>query len=257
MEHTLHKWYLPLWWTVWEFLIAFSEAACHRKIPLQSEEKKGWWAACKHRAYYVNTRVNTYVETHVALCAPIKLPSGQNQKGLTCSRAGCGLRLPSSLSFVFSTVVSASALIIDVSPCITQTMMERPWEVCRAAGWGTKQAPTHCVGPTLLRKGHSRAQWSRAPGKCLKESLLVCFGLIWQQTGFDLNSSVVMNASYLQRWSHKTASNLKQSNVGIQFNIMNCIRMEIQMYFIGDFYILHYERISKRHFGKIDASYDP
>ena len=72
-------------------------------------------------------------------------------KELTCSRAGCGLRLPpplplSLLSFVFSAVVSASALIIDVSPCITQTMMDRPWEVCRAAGWGSKQAPTHCVG---------------------------------------------------------------------------------------------------------------
>lgn len=53
------------------------------------------------------------------------------------------------LSFVFSTVVSASALIIDVSPCIRQTMMDQPWEVFRAAGWGTKQAPTHCVGRRL------------------------------------------------------------------------------------------------------------
>ncbi|KAK9542677.1 hypothetical protein VZT92_000518 [Zoarces viviparus] len=56
------------------------------------------------------------------------------------------------LSFVFSTVVSASALIIDVSPCIRQTMLDRPWEVCGAAGRGTKQAPTHCVGLNLPRK---------------------------------------------------------------------------------------------------------
>lgn len=56
------------------------------------------------------------------------------------------------LSFVFSSVVSASALIIDVSPCIRRTMMVRSWEVCRAAGWGTKLAPTHCVGPSLPRK---------------------------------------------------------------------------------------------------------
>lgn len=53
------------------------------------------------------------------------------------------------LSFVFSTVVSASALIIDVSLCIRQTMIDWPWEVCKAAGWGTKQAPTHCVGLNL------------------------------------------------------------------------------------------------------------
>lgn len=50
------------------------------------------------------------------------------------------------LSFVFCAVVSASALIIDVSLCIRQTMIDRPWEVCKAAGWGTKQAPTHCAG---------------------------------------------------------------------------------------------------------------
>lgn len=76
------------------------------------------------------------------------------------------------LSFVLSTVVSASALIIDVSPCIRQTMMDRPWEVCRAAGWGTKQAPTHCVGLILPRKATaeqrgvveeaSRGKFSRA-----------------------------------------------------------------------------------------------
>lgn len=56
------------------------------------------------------------------------------------------------LSFVLSTVVSASALIIDVSPCIRQTMMDWPWEVCEAAGWGTKQAPTHCVGLSIPRE---------------------------------------------------------------------------------------------------------
>lgn len=61
------------------------------------------------------------------------------------------------LSFVFSAVVSASALIIDVSPCIRQTMMDRPWEVCGAAGWGTKQAPTHCVGlkATVEQRGEA------------------------------------------------------------------------------------------------------
>lgn len=59
---------------------------------------------------------------------------------------------PLPLSFVLSTVVSASALIIDVSPCIRQTMMDWPWEVCKAAGWGTKQAPTHCVGLSISRE---------------------------------------------------------------------------------------------------------
>lgn len=54
MEHTLHKRYLPLWCAVWEFLIAYSEAACHRKIPLQRKEKEGWWAERKHHRYYVN-----------------------------------------------------------------------------------------------------------------------------------------------------------------------------------------------------------
>lgn len=77
------------------------------------------------------------------------------------------------LSFVFSTVVSASALIIDVSPCIRQTMMDRPWEVCRAAGWGSKQAPTHCVGLKLPRKatGEQRGSVKRCR-KRLKEHFI-------------------------------------------------------------------------------------
>lgn len=71
------------------------------------------------------------------------------------------------LSFVFSTVVSASALIIDVSPCIRQTMMDRPWEVCWPAGWGTKWAPTHCVGLTLPRKATEEQRGAmRSGGKC-------------------------------------------------------------------------------------------
>lgn len=61
MEHILHRRYLPLWWTVWEFLIAFSEAGCHRKIPLQSTEKTSWWAVRKQHRYSVNVDVNTFV----------------------------------------------------------------------------------------------------------------------------------------------------------------------------------------------------
>lgn len=44
-------------------------------------------------------------------------------------------------SFVLSAVVSASALIIDVSPYIRQAMIEPFWEVCRAAGWGSSRLP--------------------------------------------------------------------------------------------------------------------
>lgn len=56
------------------------------------------------------------------------------------------------VSFVFLAVVSASALIIDVSACVRQAVMVRPWEVCRAAGWGHKLAPTCCEKLTLPRK---------------------------------------------------------------------------------------------------------
>lgn len=77
------------------------------------------------------------------------------------------------LSFVFSTVVSASALIIDVSPCIRKTMMERPWEVCRAAGWGTKQAPTHCVGLTLPRKATEEQRGAVKSLRCQEENFNV------------------------------------------------------------------------------------
>lgn len=56
------------------------------------------------------------------------------------------------VSFVFWPVVSASALIIDVSACTRRAVMVRPREVCRAAGWGHKLAPTRCVGLALPRK---------------------------------------------------------------------------------------------------------
>ncbi|MEQ2183826.1 hypothetical protein GOODEAATRI_001943, partial [Goodea atripinnis] len=48
------------------------------------------------------------------------------------------------VSFVFFTVVSASALIIDVSPYVRQAMMDQLWEVCAGRqGGAPKQAPTH------------------------------------------------------------------------------------------------------------------
>lgn len=104
------------------------------------------------------------------------------------------------LSFVFPTVVSASALIIDVSPCIRQTMMDWPWEVCRAAGWGTKQPPTHCVGPNLLRKAtvEQRGAMKQSTEKVSKGKSPCVF---WPYMGADSNaqcffypySSVVIN----------------------------------------------------------------
>ena len=59
------------------------------------------------------------------------------------------------VSFVFSTVVSASALIVDVSFYIRQ---DQSWEVCRTAGWSTKQAPTHCVRPSLTGEAEAKRE---------------------------------------------------------------------------------------------------
>lgn len=45
------------------------------------------------------------------------------------------------VSSVFSAVVSAPALIIDVSPCVRQTMMDRSWEVCWLQGGALNSLP--------------------------------------------------------------------------------------------------------------------
>lgn len=179
MEHTLHQWYLLLWWTVWEFLIAFSEAACHRKIPLQSQEKKSWWAAHKHHRYYVNGHVNMYVNpchpmcTHqTAIRARIKGAKPAAEPVVAC------ISLP-RLSFVFCAVVSASALIIDVSACIRRTMMD-PGRCAGPQGGAPKKAPTHCVGPTVPSKAteEQRAESSGwVPTATTGKSKCACTGL--------------------------------------------------------------------------------
>lgn len=93
----------------------------------------------------------------------------------------CICRPPPPPSFVIPAVVSASALIIDVSPCIRQTMMDRPWEVCRAAGWGSKQAPTHCVGPKPL--GEATAE-QRGVVRRLEENFMFSLDDFWElETG--------------------------------------------------------------------------
>lgn len=59
---------------------------------------------------------------------------------------------------VFSTVVSASALIIDVSPCIRQTLLERGGvQGCRGGGGANRHPLT--VGLNLQRR-NSRAEIS-------------------------------------------------------------------------------------------------
>lgn len=155
MEHTLHKWYLPLWCAVWEFLIAFSEAACHRKIPLQSGEKKSWWAVHKHHGCYVNTHVNMYINPCHPMCT--------HQAAIRASIKGGNLQQsqaePASafrVSFVFLAVVSASALIIDVSACVRQAVMVQPWEVCKGSRVGP-QTGSHLLCKTdSSQKGHRR-----------------------------------------------------------------------------------------------------
>lgn len=104
---------------------------------------------------------------HLPFCEEFTASCGQSRTSAHSSLQQSQLWPVSALplSFVFCAVVSASALIIDVSPCIGQTEMDRPWEVCRTAGWGARQAPTHCVGLNLLQfLDHSK-------GNCLQESI--------------------------------------------------------------------------------------
>lgn len=74
MENT---WYLPLRCTVWEFLIAFFEAECRRKIPRKKSRELG-----------VNTKTCKHV--HLNLCCPVCTHQTDIKAGwkeLTCSRA--------------------------------------------------------------------------------------------------------------------------------------------------------------------------
>lgn len=121
MEHTLHKWYLPLWCTVWEFLIAFSEAACHRKIPLQRTEKKSWWAVHKHHRYYVNQHVNMYINPCHPMCTH-QTAIRASIKGANLQRAGCGLHLPS-----LSLLCSPLWFLLQLLLLMSLPASDRPW----------------------------------------------------------------------------------------------------------------------------------
>lgn len=91
MENT---WYLPSWRSVWEFLIAFSEAACRRKIPLQSKRVGGLavntWT-CKH----------VHVNLRCSVC-PHQADIKAGWKELTCSRADQLLRFQLQISLLMS-----------------------------------------------------------------------------------------------------------------------------------------------------------
>lgn len=140
------------------------------KSPFRVKKKKSWWAVHKHHRYYVNKHANMYINACYPMCT--------HQTAIRASIKGANLQQgwpwPASafpLSFVFSTVVSASALIIDVSPCIRRTMMVRSWEVCRAAGWGTKLAPTRCVGLRLPRKATVEQRRAAKSLQCLQKNV--------------------------------------------------------------------------------------
>lgn len=132
-------------------LNCFFRSRLPQENPPSEWRKRSWWAAHKHHGCYVNTRVNMYINPCHPMCT--------HQAAIRTSIKGGNLQQsqapPASVlrvSFVFWAVVSASALIIDVSACTRQAVMVRPWEVCRAAGWGHKPAPTRCVGLALPRK---------------------------------------------------------------------------------------------------------
>lgn len=133
----------------------------------------------KHHRCYVNKHANMYINACYPMCT--------HQTAIRASIKGLNLQQcwfwPVSafpLSFVFSTVVSASAVIIDVSPCIRQTMMVRSWEVCRAAGWGTKLAPTHCVGLSLPRKATAEQRRTADSSQCLQENFNALLDFFWK-----------------------------------------------------------------------------
>lgn len=125
MEHTLHQWYLPLWWTVWEFLIAFSEADCHRKIPLQSTgEKKSWWATRKHHRYYVNGHVNMYVNPCHPMCTHQTAIRARIKGAKPAAEpAGCGLRQPA----LSSPLCSPLWFLLQLSLLMSLPASDGPW----------------------------------------------------------------------------------------------------------------------------------
>lgn len=132
-------------------LNCFFRSSLPQENPPSEWRKKSWWAVHKHHGCCVNTHVNMYINPCHPMCT--------HQAAIRASIKGGNLQQsqaePASafrVSFVFLAVVSASALIIDVSACVRQAVMVRPWEVCRAAGWGHKLAPTCCGKQTLPRK---------------------------------------------------------------------------------------------------------
>lgn len=106
-------------------LNCFFRSRLPQENPPSERRKKSWWAVHKHHGCYVNTHVNMYINPCHPMCT--------HQAAIRASIKGGNLQQsqaqPASafpVSFVFWAVVSASALIIDVSACIRQAMMVRP-----------------------------------------------------------------------------------------------------------------------------------
>ena len=83
------------------------------------------------------------------------------------------------VSSVFSAVVSASALIIDVSPCVRQTMMDRCWEVCRLQGGAPNSLPLTLKDTVFLKEAEETGESEevRNDQESNLRKISVCLGL--------------------------------------------------------------------------------
>lgn len=145
-------------------LNCFFRSSLPQENPPSEWGKKSWWAVHKHHGCYVNTHVNMYINPCHPMCTH-QAAIGASIKGGNLQQSQAQPASAFRVSFVFLAVVSASALIIDVSACTRQAAMARPWEVCGAAGWGHELAPTRCVGLTLPRKATEKQKEAK---KCLQ-----------------------------------------------------------------------------------------
>ena len=182
MEHTLQKWYLPLWCAVWEFLIAFSEAPCHRKIPLQSKEK-GVGGLC----------VNTILCKSV--CKHVHKPMSPHVHPSNCHQAKYQRSKPAAAPVV-ACICLASLFCVPLCGfcfssyywclCLHQTDHHGPAlggvQGCRV---GPQTGSHSLCGTDSSQKGHRGAERSReVPTMSTATFLCVLLVLSWEwQTG--------------------------------------------------------------------------
>lgn len=137
-------------------LNCFFRSSLPQENPPSEWRKKSWWAVHKHHGCYVNTHVNMYINPCHPMCTH-QAAIRANIKGGNLQQSQAEPTSAFRVSFVFLAVVSASALIIDVSACVRQAAMVRPREVCRATGWG--QTGSHLLWKTgSSQTGHRRAE---------------------------------------------------------------------------------------------------